>query len=253
MEIRREIGRAANPGAPGAIDFSDDHAAVWLIGGDRIEVEREPLVVRFTTREPLSVDAVLHPYLGLPAALASHWLGRITLHGGAFVYGGRGWGLLGQREAGKSALLSQMFLLGHDVLADDVLVIDGTTVYAGPRSIDLREEAAGVIGGEALGVIGARPRWRLRPPASEPSVPLGGFLLLEWGESMIEELDLGARLEALSANSALGRVPDSGAGMLDLIALPAWRFRRPAVIDQLDEQAAQLLALIDARFASQAD
>src|SRR5579863_3398157 len=57
MSIERRIGRPARPRPAGAIEFSAERAAVWLIGGDLIEVQRDPLVVRFTTREPIGMDA----------------------------------------------------------------------------------------------------------------------------------------------------------------------------------------------------
>ena len=56
-----------------------------------------------------------------------------------------------------------------DRSADDLLVLDGRTTFVGPRSIDLREDAAAQLGaGEAIGVTGARGDDQLAISASRP-------------------------------------------------------------------------------------
>ena len=97
----------------------------------------------------------------------------------------RALGVVGTREAGKSSTLAWLALAGTEVLCDDLLVIDGRSTFTGPRSIDLREDAAERLGaGEAIGVTGARERGRLRlAPAGDRRV-LAGFVFLARGDGV---------------------------------------------------------------------
>ena len=71
---------------------------------------------------------------GPPAAVFARWRGLETLHGGAFVDDrGGAWAVLGDRGAGKSSLLAALALAGHEVVADDLLVLDGGDCFAGPE------------------------------------------------------------------------------------------------------------------------
>jgi hypothetical protein len=243
LQIERIRGKAAQPQAPGTLRIAAEHAELWLPGGDRIEVYRDPLTVRICSREAMRSEAILHPYLALPAAIASLWLGRLAFHGGAFAHRGRVWALLGDREAGKSATLGRLMRAGYAVITDDVLIVDQTRVFAGPRAVDLREDAAEALGGEELGIVGNRPRWRLRPEPSPPELPLAGLVWLEWGDSVrIEPLDAEQRLRALIASSALAPPRDAALAYLDLVALPGRRFVRSAGVTQIDGHVDQLLA-----------
>ncbi len=72
------------------------------------------------------------------------------------------WGVLGDKTAGEHAAR----VAGdprHRIASDDVLIVDGRTVLAGPRSVDLREEAA-----ERLGTVS---RWARSdaPPLAGPA------------------------------------------------------------------------------------
>jgi hypothetical protein len=187
----------------------------------------------------------VHPFLGLPAAIAARWLNRAAFHGGGFAFRGRAWGLLGDREAGKSTLLGQLLSAGVGVLCDDILVCERDRAYAGPRSIDVRADASAVVGGEQLGVVGNRPRWRLRPPAGPAVLPLGGLVKLEWGEpARMEPLDVPERLDLLVASSALRPTDQEAALLLDLMTVPAWRFVRPRALEQLEQVTRVLLAAL---------
>src|SRR4051794_9202229 len=162
---------AAKP--PGTVGVHESSAEAWITGTDRVEVERSTLTVRFRTDEPLDDEIVVHPYLSLPVAILSFWLGRQTLHGGAFRHAGRGWALLGAREAGKSSTLGWLMGQGLEIVTDDLMVLEEGTLFSGPRSLDLRGDAAEVFGGEDLGKLGNRGRWRLRPGQIASATPLG--------------------------------------------------------------------------------
>lgn len=233
---------AASGETPGTILVSATQARLWIIHGDRIEMDRDPLVARMYTARPLSDDALIHPYLALPAAIANRWLGRHVLHGAAFLLDDRAWGVTADKGGGKSTTVAHLLSRGLTVLSDDLLMIEGETVYAGPRSIDLRDEAAGTYGGEALGFLGSRDRWRLRPPEAPGEAPLAGFVTLAWGDRLsLERLDARASLEHVSEHSFMGPTPEEAAATLTLASLPTWRLTRPRGLDGLTEGIDRLL------------
>jgi hypothetical protein len=208
---------------------TDERAELSTRTGARVVVERRKGRAVFTVPKPVSHEALVHPYLAPAAAVVARWLGRESLHAGAYVVNGGAWAVLGERESGKSTLLAALALVGVEIVCDDLLILDGAEALAAPRSVDLREDAARALGaGEALGVVGARERWRLRlAPASGPAT-IRGFVFLGWGDRL-EALPVPAsrRLAGLLHYRAL-RLPSSAPEpLLDLAALPAWELRRP--------------------------
>jgi len=148
---------------PGPEHVDDDGAVLRLRSGGRVLIDRHAGRARFEVPHPVRPDELVHPYLAPAAAVIGRWLGRESVHAGAIAVDGRALGIVGVRGAGKSSTLAGWALDGGEVLCDDLLVLDGRTTFVGPRSIDLREDAAAQLGaGEAIGVTGARERWRLR-------------------------------------------------------------------------------------------
>lgn len=247
LRLRLEALEQAASLAPAQLRIDEQSAELWLAEAGRVEVRREPLSVSFATRTPLRAEALVHPFLGLPAVIASRWLGRIPLHAAAFVHDGRAYALLGPREAGKSTTLAALVRLGCRALTDDVLVVAETDAFAGPRSVDVREDAVAYVGGRPLGVVGNRPRWRLRPPAGPPVAPLAGLVVLEWGsEQGLATLDSKTRLRTLVGALALPPDHGSAAGLLPLLALPAWRYRRRPCLPAIERGARLILDVLAA-------
>lgn len=235
--------RTARP--PGTVRVQDGHAHIWIADGGLVEVRREGLRVTFATHERLKDSVVIHPYLGLPLSIANRWVGRHAFHGGAFVLGGRAWLLMGDKEAGKSSTLGWLLREGHQVVSDDILVLDGRVLFGGPRCIDLRPEAARVLGGESLGVVGGRERLRLPTGAAPAQVPIGGVIHLAWGERVdVEPLEPAERLEGLIGSAVLRPRSEDELAFLELMALPGWRFVRPRRLERMDEANAQLLGTL---------
>jgi hypothetical protein len=158
-----------------------------------------------------------------------HWAGSSVFHAGAFVAGGAAWVVPGTKGAGKSTLLATMAMLGADVLADDLAVIDGGDVLAGPACIDLRTDAATWLGvGTDLGVVGHRRRWRYELPPVAARVPLGGWLALRWDSSTaLQPLRPDGRIRMLLTGVALRPVPPPPDVLLELASLPGHTFARP--------------------------
>jgi hypothetical protein len=227
-------GRREHLGEDGAtITFQDAVA----------EIRRTPPRVTFTFAGEPALDGVVHPYLSPAAGLLAHWHGHECLHAGAFVHGGTAWGLVAGRGGGKSTTLARLALDGVPVVSDDLLVLGDGTVFAGPRAIDLRGEPARRLGvGEPLGVLGTRARWRLRLPAVEASVRLGGWVFLEWGASLSAiPVSAGPRLERLARERMIRRRPTEPLALLRLASLPAVEVRRPRSWGSLRETVRLLL------------
>ncbi len=234
--------RARPVGDPPPLDLvGDDRARLPLAGGGWIDVA--PGRVAFRLDEPHADGNLLHPYLAPAAALAARWAGRESFHAGALIAGGGAWGLLGGKEDGKSTLLAWLALSGHGVVADDLLVVDGGAALAGPRCIDLRGSAAERLGaGEPLGLVGVRERWRVRLDAVPASVPLLGWVLLDWAETLsVRPVRGSERLLALPRHRSVQLAPESPQALLALSSLPVWRLSRPRRWDDLAEGADRLL------------
>jgi hypothetical protein len=156
-------------------------------------------------------------------------MGKPSFQAGAFELDGRAWGVLGGREMGKSSLLMCLHRAGVPVLSDDLLVINGGSVCAGPRCLDLRQTAAESFdAGEYLGQVGTRERWRVSLPPVRPEVPLAGWVLLGWADEVsITSLPPATRLAALVDHRGL-TVPAAGTGwLLDVVGYPMVLFARP--------------------------
>jgi hypothetical protein len=168
---------------PGPEHVDDGHAELRLRSGGRVLIDRRGGSVRFEVPHALRSDELVHPYLAPAAGIIGRWLGRESVHAGAVAVDNRALGVVGTREAGKSSTLAWLALAGTEVVCDDPLVIDGRSTFTGPRSIDLREDAAARLGaGEAIGVTGARERWRLRLGSAGDRHVLAGFVFLTWGD-----------------------------------------------------------------------
>ncbi|HEX8067150.1 MAG TPA: hypothetical protein VF520_11550 [Thermoleophilaceae bacterium] len=246
LTIVREAREPTAGPAPGTVRVDGDRAEVWIGDGGLVEVDRAASTVAFATRERVADGLVVHPYLGLPASIASHWLGRQTLHGGAFLDGdGGAWALLGDKEGGKSSTLGWLLRRGLRVLSDDILVLDRGVLFAGPRCVDLRREPASVLGGEDVGRVGNRVRWRLDPGEAPPSAPLAGLVHLEWGDRvLVEPVGAEGRLAGLVRSSVIRPGDGDATPFLELAALPTYRLVRPRDLDGLDAAGNRLLGVI---------
>jgi len=239
LEVRHEPADAGGP----SVDRVGPERAELTMHGGWMAIERAPLRVTFRLPARPPARDLVHPYLSPAAAIAARWAGRESFHGGAVVAGGGAWGVLGGRESGKSTTLAHLALAGRAVVADDLLVVDGDAVLAGPRCIDLRETSAAHLGtGAPLGVVGARERWRVPLPPVAARVPLRGWVTLVWADAVGVDILRGAeRMLALLPFRSVQLVPDAPADLVDLSSLPVLRLRRPQRWGALDDAAARLL------------
>lgn len=214
---------------PPALGIGDSQAVTRLIGGGHLVADRQAQRADFYRASGVSADALVHPYLAPVAALFAMWNGWVPVHAGAFVAADRTWLVIGIREAGKSMLMADLAARGVPVVADDLVVVAGSRVFAGPRTLDLRGDVADRYeGARRIEDAGQRTRWRLMLPSIAPELPeVGGSLILRWGSSLeVEPLVAAARVELLSGALTVSKsinVP----GLLAIAARPAWRVSRP--------------------------
>ena len=211
----------------------DDRALIPLPGLGRISVHRGRREIVFVTSRRLSDEAVLHPGLVPVAAVVNWWKGRACIHASAIVSEGQVWALLADRGGGKSTTAALLVRRAHGLFTDDMLIVEGTRCFAGPPSVDLRADASERLGGDSVGRIGRRERWRKSLPGSTPEAALGGLIELVWtdGAASVEELDLAHRIELVGRHASM---PIDGEQLLALASRPALRFTRPRGLDQAD-------------------
>jgi hypothetical protein len=235
-----ELVNRVQPGPYSEVErVGEQRAELRLRTGGRIFIDRSGGRAEFVTPRPLGSDELVHPYLAPVAAIVAHWHDRESVHAGAFALDGGVWGVVGDRESGKSSTLARLALDGVTVVSDDLLILESTRVLAGPRAIDLREAPATSLGvGRSIGVAGARERWRLRLGPVPRELELKGWIHLAWGDRVeavpVEGRD---RVERL-LNQRGARLPSlSPQVLLDLASLPSWEVRRPQLWETLGDTA----------------
>jgi hypothetical protein len=226
VELHREAAGERRPP-----DRRLDHhtATIPFHGGAWAALDRAARTARIIGPSPIGDDEVVHPLLSPIASVFARWDGHEALHAGAVVGRDGAWAICGPRGAGKSTALAALAMAGLPLVADDLLVVDGSDVFAGPRSIDLRPGTAGWLdAGERVREVRGGARQRLIAPGAAASTPLCGILHLEWsGESRIKPLGLTERAQRLAPNRASGLEEAAPQRSLALFALPAWGVSRP--------------------------
>jgi hypothetical protein len=243
---RLTIVREPAGARPATEEVTDERARLWLASGASAELERATGRARLRLPDHTTDGAIVHPYLAPVALIMARWLGREGMHGGAVVADGGVWAVLGEKTAGKSTTLASLALAGVGVVSDDVLVIDAGQVLAGPRSVDLRDEAARRLGvGEPMGRVGARERWRLPVAPVAPELPLRGWVTLAWGDRIAVDHFRGAeRLAALLPHRGVRLAPTLPTELLRLSTLPHVRLTRPQKWESLGDATARLVDAI---------
>lgn len=192
--------------------------------------------------DPIPADSMLHPGLALIAATFSRWRQEESFHAGAFVNDGRAWALCGDRGTGKSSLLAAVAHRGLPVLADDLVVLRGPKVMAGPRAIDLRGPSPHTQDRE---LVPARygDRVRLRLPACPPEAPLAGWILLSWGDALsMRPVPPSERLQRLAQQRYWLLPTNAPTAFMDAAVLPMFELTRPHGWDVIDATLDALLS-----------
>ena len=227
-----------------AVDGGDDWPLLTLAPDPTVSLEDQARVdwgrMHADVCAELPPDEVVHPLLGRMLPLLADARGIDALHGGLLLGADGAWAVIGARESGKSSLLAQCHRDGASVLSDDIVVLEGTRCFAGPRCIDLREEPARTLG-PGVPVRGGTKR-RIRLPAAPAEAELAGCVWLAWGdETALEPLRPSHRLARLVAHRAEQLWPRDPSLVLDLAVLPAFELRREGGLQSLPASARVLM------------
>jgi hypothetical protein len=244
LRISTEIGRAA----PDLVEsVGEDVAHLRLRSGGDIVIDRAAGTARYRVPHAVRPDEIVHPYLAPTAAVLARWADRESFHAGALAGAQGAWGVIGEREAGKSSTLGYLAQHGAAVVCDDMLVVDDGVALTGPRSVDLRQDAAERLGaGEPIGLTGARERWRITLGPVPDGLELRGWIFLAWGDALAARSLSGAeRLQRLAVQLGLRLAPRRPERLMALAALPAYELARPQDWSSLPGAADRLRELAD--------
>jgi hypothetical protein len=227
LQLHVRVGEGSD--APSRVDARS--ADIRLLGGGRLQARRgDGLVGCLLPVRPPDED-LLHPYLAPAAAPLGRWAGREAIHGGAFAARGGAVLLVGGKEAGKSTTLAWLSRAGVTVMSDDLAVLDGGDVLAGPPCD--RSPATGGGGGGGAHRPGRRPTSR-HTPAGSRRPALAGVAVLEWGPRFeVERVPVDRRMGYLAPQRSFPSLDANGATLLELLSVPTVRFTRPAGLASL--------------------
>jgi hypothetical protein len=205
------------------------------LSGSLVELDLDRGEAILTSRPAPRLQEVVHPGLSSVGAMAAHLMGNESFHAAAVATDAGAWGIVGDREAGKSSTLAALAVAGFPVVCDDTLALCGVTALAGPRSIDLRRDAAESLGlGDELGVVGTRERWRMRVEQVAPEHELRGWIFLEWSDELeIAPLPTSEVLSRLLRQRAVQLPPPEPTALFELAGLAGVLLRRPRGLDHL--------------------
>jgi hypothetical protein len=241
LSLQQVIGAA-----PAAVAIGADRAVIELLPSGTVELDRRAGTVIYAVETPMGVDALVHPYLAPAAAVHAAWKGWEPYHAAGVVIEGRVWGIAGDREVGKSTLVAALHAAGHPVMSDDLLVLEGETVFCGPRTVDLREAAAERFGATRdLGVTGMRRRWRIDLGAAPATARFAGWIYPVWSERIsVTSVPLQERLERPQQHRAASFRPTPPGHAMWLAGRPAYEFARPQSWEDLDAATEVLVATL---------
>jgi hypothetical protein len=225
------------------LSFGGNRACFRLPGG-LLRLNRWHSVMSVRSEHPVPHDVFVHPWLATAGATFARWLGREAFHGGGFVArSGKAWAVLAPKEGGKSTMLGWLAARGHGVVSDDLLVIEGEDVLAGPRCVDLRPGTAEVLGLESVDTEREERRRRIAVDPVPAAIPLAGVVHLAWSDSVeVVPVPVDERIARLRAQNTFKELPAGESALLRLATLPTLELRRPRDFDSIDASGEALLA-----------
>ncbi len=232
---------------PRASAVRDDRATI-VNPAATLLVDRARAAVRVRSAAPVPEADLVHPCLWPVGAVFARWRGAETLHAGAFAPGGAGaWAVMAESGGGKTSFLATLALQGVEVLADDLLVIEGGDCVAGPRSLDLRPEVVRRLGlaDRITTSVRATSRERLALTPCDGRWPVAGFVELAWGDAVeVERLAPAVALAAIASHRRVLGLGAEFAQLLELVDRPVLRLLRPRGWGSAAEAAARVLDAI---------
>lgn len=218
-----------------------------LVEGGQAALFADQRLAVFDFIDDVPDDEMLHPWLVPSISQLAIRTGRAVLHGGVLATGGRAVAVLGDREAGKSTLMGWAATASPDlsVLADDLVVIEGGVVQAGPRCVDLRHSSVDAL--PSLPTADSRDGTRRRAllPQCDPAAQLAGFVVLGWGADVsVAPVPVPLRLPALIPHLSAGHGRQGLDHALSLAQYPVWQVQRPKDISLLQPVLQALISTV---------
>ncbi len=213
--------------------------------GGGVEVAGSPLTACFRGPRPPGPDELIHPGLAGIGIVAAARRGMVSVHAAVILGRDGAWMVLGPKGAGKSTLSGALAQRGFSILADDLAVVDHGRVLAGPRTIDLRADAASALGltPETTRVrLGDRQRYP-GPPGPAEATLVGVVEIRTGPEVRAEQVRPAARLGVLAQHLNLPDLcpPDQ---VFELCAIDYVRVHRPHHLGALPATVDEVLAIV---------
>jgi energy-coupling factor transporter ATP-binding protein EcfA2 len=208
------------------------------------ELSLDLRALELRVRADIAHSELVHPLLGRAGSHVALAHGANAMHAGAVAGSAGAWVVIGPKGAGKSTLLASLNEIGVPIVTDDVLVLAGGVVMAGPRCIDLRPDARRFGLGVAVRPSDPRNRIPLPPIAGEHD--LTGVIHLEWSssETTIEPLDHREAIRRLLILRSDKGYPRSPHAPLHFAMLPTVLLKRPRSMRGLDASVAYVERLV---------
>jgi len=241
--------------SPANENLEDDRAMLRCLFGGYLVADRVAMSATFRDRTRPDPHVLAHPGLAGVGLIFARWLGRSAFHAGLVLASGGAWGVTAIKGKGKTTTLAALALAGHEVLADDIAVIDGTSALAGPRTLDLRPSAAERLEGDftVLSVRGAQRRRLVLGPIVA-SAPLRGWIHLGLAPRLVvEPVPPAQRLAMLGEHLAVRLVPRDPTAFLDVAMLPAYRIGRPLSWRSLSDVVSAIEEITTGHAAAEAE
>lgn len=175
-----------------------------------------------------SNEELVHPYLAPIAALIHRWEGRAALHAASLAWLGRGMLLVGEPGQGKTTTAAMAVAEGAELLTDDLSIIRDGRLLAGPRSVDVRPEAAALLGSTGIRVRGGARERSVLAAQESSNTSLDFVIHLEFASRCsLAATPLAMRLQMLLPQLYWPTVPQGAQVLLTLLSVPHYTLQRP--------------------------
>lgn len=188
-------------------------------------------------------------FLGPVTGVLQQQRGRLVLHGSGVRVNGRALCFLGGKGAGKSTVAAALYTQGYGLVADDLIVLEGTDVWPGFPRLKLDGSASSAVGAGGDGALDhfhpriAKRGWTLSSDRfGIDRIPVDAFVQLEWGDEFAITRRRGPRsVDALLRNvywpdgkTSYPCLEDHFDDLVELAGrVPVYRIRRPRCADRI--------------------
>ncbi|MBI4993959.1 hypothetical protein HZC33_03360 [Candidatus Wolfebacteria bacterium] len=183
------------------------------------------LKLKIYLEKQISIKEFIHPHIQFALPSLAQINQDFLFHSGAVIINGKLFGILGDRGAGKSSLLFEMFKnFNLEIFTDDVMLIRKNMVCIGPRLIGLRQSASEKFLKKQISLIEI-------PPMLYSEIPIAGWFIIGWSDNLflkslsVKELSYELQRYDLLKKQRFVQINFEYYKYLSLF--PAWKIFRP--------------------------